>query len=160
MSDHEAGGDDLTLKLTDFGFAVYYNPKDGLTQVLGSPLYMAPEIVMNRSYNMKVDIWSIGVIAHILLTGCPPFFGAKKEDIYNSIKRDEPRFGRVKDRLSAEAIEFTLLCLEKNPQDRASADELLAHPWIQGLVELPEVDPEVENQITQDLAAFRKQTVF
>ena len=89
--------DNITLKLTDFGFATFLNPAKGETQVLGSPLYMAPEIVSQQTYNSKVDIWSIGVLTHILLSGCPPFFGKTKQDIYKSILEGHPKFGRVKE---------------------------------------------------------------
>ena len=82
--------------------------------MLGSPLYMAPEIVKSENYGSAVDIWSVGVIAHILLTGCPPFFGKSKADIYKSIINGEPKFGRVKANLSPEAIQFTLKCLNKD----------------------------------------------
>ena len=75
-------GDDIQIKLTDFGFATYYKQTEGLKQVLGSPLYMAPEIVREQTYDSAVDIWSVGVIAHIMLTGCPPFFGKSKAEIY------------------------------------------------------------------------------
>lgn len=78
----EKNDDEVVLKLTDFGFAVFFNQEKGLKQVLGSPLYMAPEIVAQKNYDSKVDIWSLGVLTHILLTGCPPFFGKTKPEIY------------------------------------------------------------------------------
>ncbi len=64
--------------------------------MLGSPLYMAPEIVSQDNYNSKVDIWSVGVITHILLSGCPPFFGKSKSQIYSAIISGTPKFGRVR----------------------------------------------------------------
>ena len=70
------------IKLADFGFATFFTPTDGLQQRLGSPMYMAPELVLEQKYDAKVDIWSIGVITHILLTGCPPFFGQSKNDMF------------------------------------------------------------------------------
>lgn len=115
------GRDALNVKLTDFGFACFFKKDKGLKQVLGSPLYMAPEIVQEQTYDSKVDIWSVGVIAHILLSGCPPFFGKTKLDIYRSIVNDTPRFGRVKNSLSPEAVQFTLKCLHKDPSNRLSA---------------------------------------
>lgn len=64
------------IKLTDFGFAKVLDPnQDGLTDTLGSPLYMAPEIIKKIPYDQKVDIWSMGVIVYILLCGRPPFKG-------------------------------------------------------------------------------------
>jgi serine/threonine protein kinase len=68
----------LNVKITDFGFACFYKPGEGRKEVLGSPLYMAPEIISESSYDQKVDIWSVGVIAYILLSGRPPFRGKAK----------------------------------------------------------------------------------
>ena len=83
--------------------------------MLGSPLYMAPEIVQEQAYDAKVDIWSVGVIAHIMLSGRPPFFGKSKQEIYKAIVNKKPDFGRVLDSLSPEAIQFTMKCLKKDP---------------------------------------------
>lgn len=70
----------LNIKITDFGFAKFYDPsKGGLEDTLGSPLYMAPEIIKKVPYDEKVDVWSIGVIAYIILTGRPPFLGKIKD---------------------------------------------------------------------------------
>ena len=74
----------LNLKLSDFGFATYYG-KEGESLQCGSPLYMAPEIISSQDYTEKVDIWSTGVIAFILLSGRAPFSGKKKEEILRSI---------------------------------------------------------------------------
>ena len=71
----------LEVKVVDFGFASFYDPKVGLDRGLGSPLYMAPEIIQKKTYTEKVDIWSIGVIAYILLTGRVPFGGSSKDEI-------------------------------------------------------------------------------
>lgn len=109
------------MKLTDFGFACFYAPEHGLRQVLGSPLYMAPEIVQAQSYGKSVDIWAVGCIAHILLTGAPPFFGESKNQIYRAIVNAEPTFGKVRASLSPDAVDFVLNCLSKNPSERLSS---------------------------------------
>ena len=57
-----------------------------------------------------------------MLSGCPPFFGKSKAEIYTSIVRDVPKFGRVRGRLSPQAIEFTMMCLDKDPSKRATAE--------------------------------------
>lgn len=77
----DAGDGKVSVKLTDFGFAAFCNPVKGLSQRLGSPMYMAPEIIKNEPYGCKVDVWSIGVIAHVLLSGSPPFFARTQKDI-------------------------------------------------------------------------------
>ena len=74
----------LLLKITDFGFASLFDPQNeegDLNMVLGTPLYMAPEILEKKKYNSKVDIWSTGIIAFMLLTGNPPFVGKTKEEV-------------------------------------------------------------------------------
>ena len=74
-------GSDKTplLKLADFGLARSYNKEDLLQTKCGTPLYMAPEVCKEEAYDEKVDIWSIGVICYVLLSGKPPFKGQSKE---------------------------------------------------------------------------------
>lgn len=75
--------DNVNLKITDFGFAKLYDPNEGgLTETLGSPLYMAPEIIKKLPYDCSVDIWALGVLAYIMLSGKPPFKGKTKDEIF------------------------------------------------------------------------------
>lgn len=75
----------LEIKISDFGFSCFFDPKKGLDLVLGSPLYMAPEIIEAKNYNEKVDIWSIGIITYVLLSGRNPFPGKNKFEIKEMI---------------------------------------------------------------------------
>ena len=77
--------DDLSVKITDFGFATFFDENDLLDEVLGSPIYMPPEIVRQDKYDQKVDIWSAGILTCILLSGVPPFMGDSKEEVYTKI---------------------------------------------------------------------------
>lgn len=61
--------DNLDIKITDFGFSCFFDPSEGLNLVLGSPLYMAPELHQGKAYDEKVDTWSLGVITYMLLSG-------------------------------------------------------------------------------------------
>ena len=127
--------DNLNIKLSDFGFATYYQPNgEGESLQCGSPLYMAPEIIKNEDYTEKVDIWSTGVITYILLSGRPPYGGKKKEEIYRSIKTSELNFSDpLWKKISGSAIDFIRQALNRNQQDRPSAQTLLDHPWIKNM---------------------------
>jgi len=61
--------------LCDLGFATFYDPSVRMNLTLGSPLYMAPEVIKGSDYDQRCDVWSAGVITYILLTGEPPFQG-------------------------------------------------------------------------------------
>jgi len=83
----------LRVKLTDFGFSCFFQPGEGQTQVLGSPLYMAPEIIESRNpYDQKVDLWSLGVVTFILLSGRPPFKGRGRDEIFETIQSTDITF--------------------------------------------------------------------
>lgn len=64
-----ADSDNINIKLTDFGFATTLKQGEKLDLSLGSPLYMAPELVDEKEYDNRVDVWSVGVITYILLSG-------------------------------------------------------------------------------------------
>lgn len=67
--------EDMSIKLTDFGFAEIRKENEKMSLRLGSPIYMAPEVTLGDEYDEKVDVWSAGVVTYILLSGKPPFVG-------------------------------------------------------------------------------------
>ena len=91
---------------------------------------MSPEVVQKKSHKEKVDIWGIGIVTHILLSGYPPFDGASNQYITNAIINKKPMFGGVRLTLTPQAKQFTTMCLEKDPDQRPSAEELFNHPWL------------------------------
>ena len=105
---------DITIKLTDFGLACPFQEGHQLKEAIGSPIYSSPEIVKGEKYNEKIDIWGIGIIAHIALCGSPPFDGETNDAIKASILRDDPKFGKIKTKLNYDAVHFTLKCLNKD----------------------------------------------
>lgn len=74
-----------TLKIIDFGTSVMIEPGQILTNTHGTSYYIAPEVLKN-SYNQKCDVWSVGVILFILLSGRPPFDGKNDDEITNMVK--------------------------------------------------------------------------
>lgn len=81
----------LNIKIIDFGSALFFTPRTKFSETLGTPYYIAPEVI-RQNYNEKCDIWSIGVILYILLSGKPPFTGITEEDIMKSVKKANYRF--------------------------------------------------------------------
>jgi serine/threonine protein kinase len=114
--------DDLAIKITDFGFAKMFDPKRGLTDILGSPLYMAPEILLKKSYGTSVDIWASGVLLHILMVGEPPYIAESKKEIFELIKNKEVPFNKkLWENISPACTEFVMSMLNKNPEKRPTA---------------------------------------
>ena len=111
-----------------------------MTLVLGSPLYMAPELVNREPYTEKVDIWSLGVIAYQLLSGKTPFESRRSlKKIDWNIRHKEISFKSTKtenwDDISANAKDFILKCLTRNQKHRPSINQLFEHPWISEYIE-------------------------
>ena len=73
--------DDISVKVTDFGFATYFNASEKLDLQLGSPFYMPPEIIKQEEYDEKVDIWSAGVLTYLILSSEFPFNGRTEAEI-------------------------------------------------------------------------------
>ena len=120
----------LNIKLIDFGTSNYLkNKKSKFTITVGSPYYMAPEVLKGK-YNHKCDIWSAGVLLHIMLTGKPPFDGINREDVYNKIKKcylnmEASQYNSI----SPEGKDLLKKTLTKKINKRLSAKECLDHPW-------------------------------
>ena len=87
----EEGEDFDKIKLIDFGESKEFKTGDKQVDLVGTPYYIAPE-VMSRSYNEKCDMWSIGVITFILLSGTPPFAGHNEKEIMDTVKTGKYSF--------------------------------------------------------------------
>jgi len=121
---------DLDIKLIDFGTANYWNSKDNLTLNIGTPYYIAPEILIKR-YTNKCDIWSCGVILYVILTGVPPFTGKDEQEILKKVATEKIKFdGEEWKDLSDEVKDLLKKMLDRNPDTRISAENALQHPWI------------------------------
>jgi len=95
--------------------------------------YIAPEILMRYSYNYKVDIWSLGVIIYLLISGELPFMPKSKriDTLASNICLKELKFSDKFKNTSNEAIDLIKRCLEKKPEDRINIEELINHEWFQ-----------------------------
>uniref|UniRef100_A0A8C5LTK5 Serine/threonine-protein kinase DCLK2 n=1 Tax=Leptobrachium leishanense TaxID=445787 RepID=A0A8C5LTK5_9ANUR len=120
-----------SLKLGDFGLATIV---DGpLYTVCGTPTYVAPEIIAETGYGLKVDIWAAGVITYILLCGFPPFRSENnlQEDLFDQILIGKLEFpAPYWDNITDSARELIGCMLQVNVEDRFTAEKILCHPWV------------------------------
>lgn len=124
---------DSNIKIADFGFAKKVGVVEDLSTACGTPGYVAPEILNGKAYGKGVDIWSIGVITYILLCGYPPFHHDNQPRLFQMIKAGEYEFDeQYWDEVSEEAKDLIRRMLTVDSKQRATAQELLQHPWVVG----------------------------
>jgi len=120
-----------TIKLIDFGLSRRHKKGEAsMSNPVGTAYYMSPEL-LKGNYDKSCDIWSIGVVAYILLCGYPPFNGDNDNVIFESIKRGHFEFpNQAWSNKSDLAKDFIKCLLRRDPNKRLTAKEALRHPWI------------------------------
>ena len=132
------------LKLIDFGLAKSISTEKKMTTKTGTCYYVSPEILAGP-YNLKCDIWSLGIILYMMLSGYPPFDGETDRDILEAVKNGELQFSEsVWDSISAEAKDLIRHLLDRNPTTRFTAEEVLAHPWCHSQIRSPETPATID----------------
>ncbi|KAJ6811744.1 calcium-dependent protein kinase 20-like isoform X1 [Iris pallida] len=127
------------LKAIDFGLSVFFKPGETFSEIVGSPYYMAPE-VLKRNYGPEVDVWSAGVILYILLCGVPPFWAETEQGVAQAIIRSVIDFKRDPwPRVSDNAKDLVRRMLDPDPKRRLTAQGVLDHPWLQNAKKAPNV---------------------
>ncbi|CAM4645540.1 unnamed protein product [Leuciscus chuanchicus] len=118
------------VKLCDFGFARIIGEKSFRRSVVGTPAYLAPEVLRNKGYNRSLDMWSVGVIVYVSLSGTFPF--NEDEDIHDQIQNAAfmypPNPWKT---VTPEAIDLINNLLQVKMRKRYSVDKSLSHPWLQ-----------------------------
>ncbi|XP_043383112.1 myosin light chain kinase 2, skeletal/cardiac muscle isoform X2 [Chelonia mydas] len=124
------------VKIIDFGLARRYNPREKLKVNFGTPEFLSPEVVNYDQVSYSTDMWSLGVITYMLLSGLSPFLGDDDAETLNNVLAatwyfDEEAFEGISD----EAKDFVSNLIIKQKSGRMSAARCLQHPWLNDLAE-------------------------
>jgi calcium-dependent protein kinase len=134
------------IKIIDFGLSRKIFSGDDLKSIVGSPFYVAPEVLKGR-YDNKCDIWSIGVLAYSLLSGKPPFFSENRTELFHKIENEIVSFtDKIWCGISSAAIDFIKSCLIKQPKKRLNSKKIISHKWFKSIQEglsIKSLDPEI-----------------
>ncbi|CAL2239614.1 unnamed protein product [Prunus armeniaca] len=123
--------EDALLKTIDFGLSVFLKPGEKFSDVVGSPYYVAPEVLRKR-YGPEADVWSAGVILYILLSGVPPFWAENEQGIFEQVLHGDLDFASDPwPSISDGAKDLVRRMLVRDPKRRMTAHEVLCHPWVQ-----------------------------
>ena len=118
----------MNIKLTDFGLcAIKTDEYDMLSGCMGTVRYTAPEMIIGEGYNESIDIWGIGVVLFMLLTGSYPIDGSSKSKIFRRIKEKNIHYSKYD--LNRKEVKLLKSLLQKDPDDRIEIEDILDDPF-------------------------------
>jgi len=141
-------GKNEIVKIADFGLSKIFSGEEVLKTSCGTPGYVAPEVLLSDSYDKSVDLWSVGVITYIILSGYSPFYAEEDALMFELIMNAEYDFDdETWDQVSDIAKDFISKLLVREPKDRMTAEQSLEHPWLS--VEASDMDLGIGKKMKQ-----------
>ena len=127
--------DDGDIRILDFGLSKISTPNEQCTEPYGTLTYCAPEIILDEPYNKEVDMWSLGVMTYLMISGRLPFNAEDENKIARQIAFGEPDFNSdCWKKVSKECINFIKRLLEKDPKKRMNIADTLKHEWFKKFI--------------------------
>jgi calcium/calmodulin-dependent protein kinase I len=122
---------DSFIKLADFGFAARVHEPKSLSKQCGTPFFVSPEILMRKGYDQQSDMWSVGCIVYLLLSGNLPFMGRSQKELFRSIVAGKFEYeDKEWSDISEDAKDFVNKLLVLDPDVRITAADAMKHPWL------------------------------
>ena len=153
----------IHLKVIDFGTAKFYE-NENENKLAGTPYYIAPE-VLEKNYNEKCDMWSLGVIMYLLLVGKFPFTGKSREEIFENIKENDYDKNILYDNknISKEARELIFKLLITDPNERIDSSSVLNDVWFKKLKikeKLSELKPKTIKSLFNNIKNYKPNKIL
>ncbi|XP_029475345.1 serine/threonine-protein kinase ULK1 isoform X2 [Rhinatrema bivittatum] len=120
----------IRIKIADFGFARYLQSNMMAATLCGSPMYMAPEVIMSQHYDGKADLWSVGTIIYQCLTGKAPFQASSPQDLRLFYEKNKSLIPNIPRETSSHLRQLLLGLLQRNHKDRMDFDEFFHHSFL------------------------------
>ena len=124
--------DDSDIRILDFGLSKILGPYEKCDEPYGTLTYCAPEIIVDEPYSKAVDLWSLGIMTYLMVSGKLPFNSEDENEIARQVVYDEPDYTRnpVWKNISSECKDFIKKLLNKDQNKRMTIKEALEHKWI------------------------------
>ncbi|XP_067307012.1 serine/threonine-protein kinase ULK2 isoform X3 [Pseudorasbora parva] len=123
----------IRIKIADFGFARYLQSNMMAATLCGSPMYMAPEVIMSQNYDAKADLWSIGTVIYQCLVGKPPFQANSPQDLRMFYEKNKSLVPNIPRETSPQLEDLLLGLLQRNQKDRMDFDTFFSHPFLESI---------------------------
>uniref|UniRef100_A0A8P0TH87 non-specific serine/threonine protein kinase n=1 Tax=Canis lupus familiaris TaxID=9615 RepID=A0A8P0TH87_CANLF len=121
----------IRIKIADFGFARYLHSNMMAATLCGSPMYMAPEVIMSQHYDAKADLWSIGTVVYQCLVGKPPFQANSPQDLRMFYEKNRSLMPSIPRETSPYLANLLLGLLQRNQKDRMDFEAFFSHPFLE-----------------------------
>ncbi|XP_039331957.1 serine/threonine-protein kinase ULK2 isoform X4 [Saimiri boliviensis] len=121
----------IRIKIADFGFARYLHSNMMAATLCGSPMYMAPEVIMSQHYDAKADLWSIGTVIYQCLVGKPPFQANSPQDLRMFYEKNRSLMPSIPRETSPYLANLLLGLLQRNQKDRMDFESFFSHPFLE-----------------------------